>query len=119
MEDRLQHPYGGYEYLVVPFSLTNAVFQFLINDIIHYYLNSFMSVYLDDILICSQIVDRHYICQVLQRLLENKLYVKAEKCKFHTSSSSKVLAVSDWPTSVLLQDLQRFLSFANFHRRKL
>ena len=70
---------------------------------------------------------------VLQRLLENRLYVKAEKCEFHVSSVSflgfvvekgqlktdpaKVLAVAEWPTPTTRKQLQRFLGFANFYRR--
>ncbi|KAK5927636.1 hypothetical protein CgunFtcFv8_012771 [Champsocephalus gunnari] len=70
---------------------------------------------------------------VLQRLLENRLYVKAEKCAFHVSSVSflgfvvekgqvradpaKVMAVAEWPTPTTRKQLQRFLGFANFYRR--
>lgn len=70
---------------------------------------------------------------VLQRLLENKLFVKAEKCEFHASSVSflgyvfakgqvrpdpgKIRAIADWPTPPSRKHLQRFLGFANFYRR--
>ncbi|KAI3364364.1 hypothetical protein L3Q82_011161, partial [Scortum barcoo] len=69
---------------------------------------------------------------VLQRLLENSLFVKAEKCEFHASSVSflgfivgpgslqmdpaKVSAVASWPTPSSRKQLQRFLGFANFYR---
>ncbi|KAI3358253.1 hypothetical protein L3Q82_003251 [Scortum barcoo] len=85
-------PTGHYEYLVMPFGLTNApaVFQGFIDEVLREYLNDFIFVYLDDILIFSPdpaTLQRH-VCQVLSRLLENKLFVKAEKCEFHASSVS-------------------------------
>lgn len=83
-------PLGHFRYLVMPFGLTNtpAVFQALINDVLQDMLNRFIFVYLDDILIFSRNLDEHvqHVRLVLQRLLENRLYVKAEKCDFHVSS---------------------------------
>lgn len=83
-------PSGHYEYLVMPFGLTNcpAVFQCLINDVLRDMLNKFVFVYLDNIVIFSQSISQHiqHVCKVLQRLLENQLYVKAEKCECHKSS---------------------------------
>eukprot|EP00063_Salmo_salar_P017085 XP_013991920.1 PREDICTED: uncharacterized protein LOC106567308 [Salmo salar] len=74
-----------YEYLVVPFGLTNAVFQALVNDVLLDMLNWFIFVYLDDILVFSHSTQEHvlHVRQVLQHLLENQLFVKAEKCEFH------------------------------------
>ncbi len=98
-------------------------------------LNIFVFVYLDDILIFSNSLQVHtlHVRQVLQRLLENRLFVKAEKCVFHASSVSflgsvvsaegigmdpaKVRAVMDWPVPDSRTALQRFLGFANFYRR--
>ena len=82
-------PTGHYEYLVVLFGLTNApaVFQTLVNDVLQ---DIFVFVYLDDILIFSHFLDyyRLHVRQVIQRLLKNKLFVKAEKCEFHRNSVS-------------------------------
>ena len=68
----------------MPFGLTNApaVFQTLVNDVLF---NKFLFVYLDDILIFSRSLEEHVqqVKLVLQRLLENILYVKAGKCEFH------------------------------------
>lgn len=79
-------PLGHFEYLVMPFALTNtpAVFQNLINDVLRDMLSQCIYVYLDDILIFSRTAGErmHHVRQVLQRLLENKLFVKPEKCKF-------------------------------------
>lgn len=130
-------PLGHYEYMVMPFGLSNApaVFQGMINDVLRDYIHQFVFVYLDDILIFSRNLDEHrrHVRLVLQRLLENKLYVKAEKCEFHSSSVSflgfviaggevrpdpaKVRAVVEWPVPTTRKQLQRFLGFANFLRR--
>lgn len=130
-------PLGHFEYLVLPFGLTNApaVFQALVNDVLRDFINHFVFVYLDDILIFSKDMSDHisHVRQVLQRLLENKLYVKAEKCHFHTKSTSflgyiiesgqvrsdpeKIRAVTEWPEPSTRKQLQRFLGFANFYRR--
>uniref|UniRef100_A0A8C6PCD2 Gypsy retrotransposon integrase-like protein 1 n=1 Tax=Nothobranchius furzeri TaxID=105023 RepID=A0A8C6PCD2_NOTFU len=130
-------PIGHFEYLVMPFGLTNApaVFQNLVNTVLSDYLNKFVTVYLDDILIFSRTPEEHtgHVRAVLQRLLENRLYVKAEKCEFHAPSvkflgfvlesgrlgpdPEKVQAVKDWPTPSTRKQLQRFLGFANFYRR--
>lgn len=83
-------PIGHYDYMVIPFSLCNApsFFQALITYVRQDFLNTFVFVYFDDILIYSKIQSDHskHICMVLQHLLENKLYDKAEKCEWHKSS---------------------------------
>ncbi len=91
--------------------------------------------YLNDILIFSASLQVHTqnVRQVLQRLLENQLYAKAEKCVFYAKSVSflghiisaegikadpaKVRAVAKWPIPDSRKALQRFLGFANFYRR--
>ena len=79
-------PSGHYEYLVIPFGLTNApaVFQGLVNDVLQDLLNICVFVYLDDILIFFKSKQEYvvHVRQVLQRLLENQLFVKAEKSEF-------------------------------------
>ncbi len=83
-------PSGHYEYLVMPFGLTNApaIFQALVSDVWRDMLNVFVFVYLDDILNFSSDECSHvqHVRQVLHRLLQNQLYVKAEKCEFHKST---------------------------------
>ncbi len=130
-------PRGHFEYLVMPFGLSNApaVFQALVNDVLRDMVDQFIYVYLDDILIFSRSLQEHvqHVRVVLQRLLENGLFVKAEKCVFHAQSvpflgyivssegmrmdPDKVQAVVNWPTPDSRKALQRFLGFANFYRR--
>uniref|UniRef100_A0A3P9IIW0 Gypsy retrotransposon integrase-like protein 1 n=1 Tax=Oryzias latipes TaxID=8090 RepID=A0A3P9IIW0_ORYLA len=130
-------PLGHYEYLVMPFGLTNApaVFQRLVNDVLRDFINRFVFVYLDDILIFSRdpIQHENHVLLVLSRLLENQLFVKAEKCLFHASSiqflgyileagsirpdPAKLEAVSQWDPPKTRKKLQQFLGFANFYRR--
>ena len=78
--------WGLYEYLVMPFGVTNAPAQFMnmMNDLLGEYLDRFVLVLLDDILIYSATVDQHteHMCQVLQKLKEHRLYAKASKCEF-------------------------------------
>ncbi len=130
-------PRGHFEYLVMPFGLSNspAVFQALVNDVLRDMVDQFIYVYLDDILIFSSSLQEHvqHVRRVLQRLLENGLFVKAEKCDFHAQSVSflgyiissegmrmdpdKVKAVMDWPSPDSRKALQRFLGFTNFYRQ--
>ena len=128
---------GHFEYLVMPFGLTNApaVFQALVNDVLRDFLNTFVVVYIDDILVFSRTPKEHtrHVRQVLHRLLENRLFVKAEKCVFHAASveflghilekgrvradPKKVRAVEEWERPTDRSQLRRFLGFANFYRR--
>ena len=130
-------PRGHYEYLVMPFGLTNApsVFQALMNDMLRDMLEVFVVLYLDDILVFSRGLKEHiqHVRMVIQRLLENRLFIKAEKCVFHSPSVEflglivedgcirpdprKVQAVVDWPQPSTRRQLQGFLGFANFYRR--
>ncbi|XP_041912451.1 uncharacterized protein LOC121677640 [Alosa sapidissima] len=130
-------PTGHYEYLVMPYGLSNApsVFQGFMNEVFRDYINQFVIVFIDDILIYSPDLQTHiqHVRLVLARLREFQLFLKAEKCTFHQTSTQflgynisaqgvsmdegKVTAVLSWPTPQSVKDLQRFLGFANFYRR--
>ena len=77
----------------MPFGLTNApvVFQAMVNDILRDMHNQFVFVYLDDILILFLDEERPcHPCEICSLLfLDNKLFVKVEKCEFHNGQSEK------------------------------
>lgn len=78
--------YGSYEFLVMPFGLTNAPATFcnLMNDVLLEFLDRFVVVYLDDIVVYSDSLSDHlrHLKVVFSRLREYQLYVKKEKCEF-------------------------------------
>lgn len=129
--------YGHYEYTVMPFGLTNAPasFQALMNDIFRPYLDKFVIVYLDDILIYSATWEKHmqHLDTVLSTLSRHQLHCAVEKCKFAQTeidylgylvssngiktNPNKTNAVTDWPTPTSTADVQTFMGFANwFHK---
>ena len=82
--------YGLFEYLVMPFGMTNspATFQYFMNDIFHDMSDVFVIVYLDDILVFSETEEEHcvHVRRVLERLHEHNLHAKLDKCTFHTDT---------------------------------
>ncbi|KAK3570544.1 hypothetical protein QTP86_022080 [Hemibagrus guttatus] len=122
-------PTGHYEYLVMPYGLVNApsVFQDFMHEVLWEFLHKSVLVYIDDILIYSRSMADHrrHVAEVLQRLRDYCLFLKAEKCVFHQSSvqflgyiidcsgvrmdERKVAAVRNWPILTSVKDLQRFL----------
>jgi hypothetical protein len=131
-------PFGSYEFLVLPFGLTNApsTFQRFMNSIFHDFIREgFVVVYLDDLLIHSQSLKDHYthLTRVLARLREQKLYAKLSKCDFLTSElcylghvvgrdglkvdPAKVKAIEDWPTPTTATHVRQFLGLANYFRK--
>src|SRR5436190_7523924 len=79
--------YGKYEFLVMPFDLTNApaLFQTLMNQILRSYIDKFVLIFMDDILIYSNTLEEHreHLRLVLQELKDAKLYAKPKKCVFN------------------------------------
>ena len=129
--------YGHYEFLVMPFGLTNtpATFMTLMNDIFREFLDSFVIVYLDDILVYSKTKEKHlkHIHLVLGKLRKHHLYGKLSKCEFlkneveylghHISAlgisvdQHKVEAIKSWPTPTNVSELRSFLGLANYYRK--
>jgi len=129
--------YGLYEFLVLPFGLTNApaTFMNLMNDVFRKELDSFVIIYLDDILVFSENEEQHtaHLELVLQKLRDNKLYAKLSKCEFFKSKvgflghvvsengvevdPNKVKSIVEWPTLTCVNDIQSFLGLVNYYRR--
>ncbi|KAA0060093.1 uncharacterized protein E6C27_scaffold39G00090 [Cucumis melo var. makuwa] len=129
--------YGAFEFLVMPFGLTNAPATFctLINQVFHEYLDKFVVVYLDDIVVYSTTMEEHrdHLQKVFQKLKENQLYVKREKCSFAQEwinflghviecgrigmEEGKIVAIRDWTMPKSVSELRSFLGLANYYRR--
>ena len=129
--------FGHFEYLVMPFGLCNApaTFQHFVNDIFRDYLDLFVIVYLDDILIFSPSLSKHreHVRCVLGRLRLHGLYAKPEKCELERQDiqflgliisverikmdPQKVSGILDWPAPKDKKGVQRFVGFANFYRK--
>ena len=78
--------YGLYEFVVMPFGLTNApaAFMDLMNRVFRDYLDRFVVVFIDDILVYSKSQEEHeeHLRLILDRLRDEKLYAKFKKCEF-------------------------------------
>ena len=129
--------YGHYEFLVMPFGLTNApaVFMDLMNRVFRPYLDRFVVVFIDDILVYSQGEAEHaeHLRLVLQILRDKQLYAKFSKCEFwlrevsflgHVVSASgvrvdpnKILAILNWKPSRNITEVRSFLGLAGYYRR--
>jgi hypothetical protein len=129
--------YGLYEYTVMSFGLTNApaYFMYLMNKVFMEYLDKFVVVFIDDILIFSKNEEEHdeHLHLVLQKLRENQLYAKLNKCEFwlkevsflgHIISEggisvdpSKVKDVLSWNTPQNVADIRSFPGLAGYYRR--
>jgi hypothetical protein len=78
--------YGLYEYTVMSFGLTNAptYFMYLMSNVFMEYLDKFVVVFIDDILVFSEHEEEHeeHLRLVLEKLWEHKLYAKFSNCEF-------------------------------------
>jgi hypothetical protein len=78
--------YDMYEFTVMLFGLTNssAYFMYMMNKVFMEYLNKFVMVFIDDILVYSRSEEEHegHLHLVLQKLRDHKLYAKLSKCEF-------------------------------------
>lgn len=128
---------GHWEFLVMPFGLTNApaTFQNFMNDIFRPFLDDFVNVYLDDILIFSKTRKEHikHIKRVLDVLKANKLVANLKKCEFMKTeleflgfkvnskgihvTDEKVSAITKFPKPTAVVEAQRFLGMMNYYRK--
>jgi hypothetical protein len=129
--------YGHYEFVVVPFGLTNApaTFMCLMNNVLSKFLDKFVLVFIDDILIYSKNREEHeeHLRLVLQVLREHHLYAKFSKCDFfqkqvhylgHVISKEgvavdpdKIRSIMEWPTPKDVSDIRSFMGLAGYYRR--
>ena len=128
---------GKFEYLVMPMGLTNApaTFQTLMNTILQPFLDRFVIVFLDDIMVYSDSIEEHqkHLDQVLSKLEENELFAKPSKCTIGVSevefcghiigkgvvrtSRSKTKLVEEWPVPTNVHEVRQFLGLASYYRR--
>jgi hypothetical protein len=119
--------YGLYEYTVMSFGLTNApaYFMYLMNKVFMEYLDKFIMVFINDILVYSRSEEEH-LRVVLQKLRDHRLYDKLSKCEFWlkqvaflghivlkggiSMDPSKIQDVLSWNTPTSVGDIQSFLS---------
>ncbi|GJZ73865.1 reverse transcriptase domain-containing protein [Tanacetum coccineum] len=129
--------YGHYEFQVMPFGLTNApaVFMDLMNRVCKPYLDKFVIVFIDDILIYSRNEKEHeeHLKTILELLKKEELYAKFSKCEFwintvkflgHVIDSSgihvdpaKIEAVKNWASPTTPSEIRQFLGLAGYYRR--
>ncbi|GKA01415.1 putative reverse transcriptase domain-containing protein [Tanacetum coccineum] len=129
--------YGHFEFTVMPFGLTNApaIFMDLMNRVCRSYLDKFVIVFIDDILIYSKTQEEHveHLRLVLELLKKEKLYAKFSKCEFwlrevqflrHVINGngihvdpSKIEAVKNWKAPRTPTEVCSFLGLAGYYRR--
>ncbi|GJZ96736.1 putative reverse transcriptase domain-containing protein [Tanacetum coccineum] len=129
--------YGHYEFQVMPFGLTNshAMFMDLTNRVCKPYLDKFVIVFIDDIIIYSHNKEEHkdHLRTILELLKKEKLYAKFSKCDFlisimqflrHVIDSqgihvdlAKIEAVKDWASPTTPTEIRQFLGLADYYQR--
>ena len=129
--------YGHFEFTVMPFGLTNApaAFMCMMNQVFSSWLDNFVVLFIDDILVYSKDKEEHeqHLRKVLQILRENQLYAKFSKCEFWLEKVSflghfiskegvsidpaKIEAVRDWPAPKNVTEVRSFLGLAGYYRR--
>ena len=129
--------YGHYDFLVMPFGLTNApaAFMDLMNKVFRPYVDQFVVVFIDDMLVYSkdaQELEQH-LKIVLHTLREKKLYAKLNKCDFWLKEVSflgyivsaegirvdpiKIEAIVNWKPPRNVTKVRSFLGLAGYYKR--
>ena len=128
---------GLYEWMVMPFGLSNApsTFMRLMNHIFRHLIGKCVVVYFDDILVFSKSVESNlqHLRDIFLILREQRLFANSKKCHFVTTEvlflgflvsgngirmdTTKVDAITTWPTPKSLHDVRSFHGLASFYRR--
>jgi len=128
--------YGHYKFVVLPFRLTNApaTFMCLMNSVFRKFLDKFVLIFIDDILIYSPTKEEHeeHLRSVLQTLREHQLYAKFSKCDFFKEEiqylghvitkegiavdPKKIRTIMEWPVPKNVADIRSFMGFAGYYR---
>ena len=123
--------------MVLPFGLTNAPATFicLMNNVFHQFLDKFVLIFIDDILIYSRSREEHeeHLIVVLQTLREHQLYAKFSKCDFFMEEiqylghvitkegiavdPEKIRTIMEWPVPKDVADIRSFMGLAGYYRR--
>ena len=121
----------------MPFGLCNApaTFMTLMNNIFHEYLDDFVIIYIDDILVYLKTTEEHaeYLEKVFQKLRSNKLYAKGDKCNWGKLrikflgykltqgkvmvDDQKIKAILEWEKPKTTKGLRSFLRLASYYRK--
>jgi len=129
--------YGTYEYLVMPFELTNAAaaFQRWINRTLQSYIDICCIAYLDDVLIYSGSLEQHQkdVAAIIRAIPKQGMKLKPSKCEFHQRETKylgfisnhegvkvdpiKTAAIWDWKQPTSKKGIQEFMGSVNFYRR--
>nr|GEZ62409.1 putative reverse transcriptase domain-containing protein [Tanacetum cinerariifolium] len=129
--------YGHYEFQVMPFRLTNvpAVFMDLMNRVCKPYLDKFVIIFIDDILIYSKEEKEHkeHLKAILELLKKEELYAKFSKCEFWISKvqfldyvidsqgihvdSTKIESIKDWASPKSPTEIRQFLGLVGYYQR--
>ncbi|GKC69505.1 putative reverse transcriptase domain-containing protein [Tanacetum coccineum] len=129
--------YGHYKFQVMPFGLTNApaLFMDLINRVCRPYLDKFVIVFIDDILIYSKSKEEHekHIKLILELLKKEELYAKFSKCEFWISTvqflghvidsqgihvdPAKIESIKNWAAPTTPTEIHQFLGLAGYYHR--
>ncbi|GKC08598.1 putative reverse transcriptase domain-containing protein, partial [Tanacetum coccineum] len=129
--------YGHFEFQLMPFGLTNVldVFMEFMNRVCKPYLNKFVIVFIDDILVYSKDEEEHekHLKIIFELLKKERLYAKFSKCDFWLDSiqfpghviekkgvhvdPAKIKAIKNWAAPMTPTEVRQFLGLASYYRR--